>query len=149
MYGDTEVIRRRIDQLREQGVEIRALADQLVARTEALQWSGRAATAMRERVAERAAHLRSAADRHEGAADLLARHAQDVDVVKEEIAAVEQRVAGLVADARSRVAAIVAENETNPAGPRVTPDPDDEVVAGFVPLAPGHKGWLSVELPGL
>ena len=34
MYGDTEVMRRRAAQLCEQGVGLRALADQLVARTE-------------------------------------------------------------------------------------------------------------------
>ena len=149
MYGDGDVIRRRVDQLREQGVEIRALADQLVARTEALHWSGRAATAMRERVSERAAHLRDAAERHEAAADLLARHAQEVAAIKDEIAAIEQRAATLVADARSRVARVVTENESHLSGPRVAPDPDDVVLAGFVPPAPGHKDWLTVELPGL
>lgn len=149
MYGDSDLIRRRVDQLRERGVEIRALADQLVARTEALHWTGRAATAMCERVSERAAHLRDAAERHEAAAELLGRHAQELERIKEEIAAIEQRASTLVADARIRVARVVTENQAHLSGPRVTPDPDDVVLAGFVPPAPGHKDWLAVELPGL
>lgn len=149
MYGDSEVIRRRADRLREQGVEVRALADQLVARTEALPWSGRAAATMRERVADRAAHLRAAADRHEAAADALLRHVHDVDALKDDIAEVEQRAAILIADARARLTRVVADNEADLAGPRRRPDPDDEVLAGFVPPAAGHKDWLAVELPGL
>ena len=35
MYGDTDVIRRRAAELREQGVDLRGLADRLVARTDA------------------------------------------------------------------------------------------------------------------
>ena len=41
MYGDTLVMRKRAGQLREQGLEIRATADQLVARSEAVPWRGR------------------------------------------------------------------------------------------------------------
>ena len=64
MYGDTVVIRRRAGQLREQGADIRAAADRLVARSEAIPWRGRAADAMRERVKERAHHLRASAAAH-------------------------------------------------------------------------------------
>lgn len=148
MYGDSDLIRRRVSQLRDQGADVRALADQLVARTEALGWSGRAATAMRDRVAERAHHLRAAADLHARAADALRAHVDRVDSVRDEIAAVEARVADLVAAARERLAAIDASNQAGD-GPRITPDPADEVLAGFAPPARGHRDWLTVELPGL
>lgn len=127
MYGDTEVARRRADRLREQGVELRALARELTARTEALGWTGRAATAMHARVADRSRHLLVAADGHDRAADALVRHARAVEREEDRIAAIEGRAAALVADAA----------------------PDDEALAGFVPPAPGHKDWLQVELPGL
>jgi methyl-accepting chemotaxis protein len=148
MYGDSDQVRRRVSQLRDQGADVRALADQLVARTDALRWTGRAADAMRERIAERAAHLRSAADAHASAADVLDKHVQAVEAVKEEIATIEGRAADLVADARSRLAAITAQNDESQ-GLRITPNPEDEILAGFVPPAPGHRDWLSVELPGL
>jgi hypothetical protein len=45
MYGDSVAMRRRVGQLREQGRDIRAAADRLVARNEAVPWSGRAADA--------------------------------------------------------------------------------------------------------
>ena len=122
MYGDSDLVRRRGDQLRDQGADVRSLADQLVARTEALGWTGRAAEAMHARVADRATHLRAAADRHESAADALDRHAAAVDDTKERIASVEQRAAALMADG--------------------------DALAGFVPPAPGHRDWLDVELPG-
>ena len=148
MYGDSDQVRRRVSQLRDQGADVRALADQLVARTDALGWTGRAADAMRERIAERASHLRAAADAHVGAADALDKHVQSVDAVKEEIATIEARAADLIADARTRLSAITAQNDESD-GPRITPNPEDEVLAGFVPPAPGHRDWLSVELPGL
>lgn len=148
MYGDSVQIRRRGSQLRDQGADVRSLADQLVARTDALAWTGRAADAMRERIGERAGHLRAAAEAHTGAADLLDKHAEEVDRVKEEIAAIEGRAADLLADARSRLSAIAAQNERGE-GPSIAPAPEDEQLAGFVPPAPGHRDWLSVELPGL
>src|SRR6478672_3009808 len=69
MYGDTAAGRKRVAQLREQGGDIRALAARLVARAEAVPWHGKAAEAMRERIRERAGHLRAAAAQHEVAAD--------------------------------------------------------------------------------
>lgn len=125
MYGDSGVMRRRAEQLREQAVDLRSLADQLVARAESVAWSGRAADAMRERVRERAAHVRDAAARHETAADSLDRHRREVESLKETIAAVERRADALVDEAR---------------GPRAT---DAE------PPPSGHRDWLAVELPGL
>jgi len=126
MYGDSTAMRRRAAQLREQGEEIRLAADRLVARTEAVPWTGRAADAMRQRIRERASHLRDVASRHEDAAESLERHRLEVDALKDTIAARERRAAALVHDA-----------------------PDDRAVAAFTPPPAGHKDWLTAELPGL
>jgi hypothetical protein len=120
VYGDSDVVRRHAARLREQGEDIRALADQLVARSETLHWSGRAADAMRERVRERAARLREAAARHETAATSLETHGAEVDGLKDAILDVERRSRALVADG------VVDETDTP---------------------APGHKDWLGVTLP--
>ena len=72
MYGDTAAGRKRVAQLREQSGDIRALAARLVSQAEAVPWHGKAADAMRERIKERAHHLRTAAAHHETAADSLA-----------------------------------------------------------------------------
>ena len=148
MYGDSDVMRRRADQLREQAVDLRALADQLVAQTEAIGWTGRAADSMRERVRERASHLRSAAADHDTAADSLDRHVQEVDTLKDAISDTERKATTLVADARTRVARIDAANEAEPDVRRV-PDADDRTLADFTPPPSGHKDWLAVSLPGL
>jgi hypothetical protein len=123
MYGDTSVMRRRAAELREQGVDIAATAEGLVAQADGISWTGRAADAMRSRVRERAAHLKEAAALHESAADSLGLHLAEVDRLKEAIAGIEQRAASLVTD--------------------------DETLAGFVPPERGHKDWLGVSLPGL
>jgi hypothetical protein len=148
MYGDSDVMRRRADQLREQAVDLRALADQLVAQTEGIGWTGRAAESMSERVRERASHLRSAAAQHDTAADSLDRHVQEVDTIKDAITDTERKATTLVADARTRVARIDAANEAEPDVRRV-PDADDRTLADFTPPPSGHKDWLAVTLPGL
>lgn len=122
MYGDPDVMRRRATQLREQAADLRALADQLVVRTRSPWWTGRAADAMRERITERAADVRTAADRHETAADSLERHLRQVEDLREAIATAERRAGALVAE-RS--------------------------LPGFTPPPPGHKDWLTATLPGL
>ena len=95
MYGDTDVMRKHAGRLREQGEEIRALADQLVAQAETLHWSGRAGDAMRERVRERAARLREAAARHETRGRLPREpHRAEVDGLKDAIADTERRQPG-------------------------------------------------------
>ena len=137
MYGDTDVMRRRAAQLREQGVDLRALADRLVARTEALGWTGRAADALRERIRDRAAHLRETAARHDTAADSLERHLLEVERLQDAIAGLECRATHLVADARTRRARVE------------TPDPADQTLAAFTPPPSGHRDWLGVNLPGL
>lgn len=136
MYGDTETGRRRVAQVREQASDLRALADRLVARAEAVPWQGRAAEAMRARIRERAAHLREAAGQHETAGDSLTRHLAAVDAAKEAIDARERRVAALVEDARARASAGSAE-------------PGDAALLAFTPPPRGHRDWLAVELPGL
>ncbi len=126
MYGDTEVMRRRADALREQASDLRAAADRLVAQADAVAWSGRAADSMRDRIRERSSHLRDVAATHDDAADSLDAHVAEVDRLKEAIAEVERRVGSLLADAR-----------------------DDEAFTGFVPPPAGHRDWLTLTLPGL
>jgi hypothetical protein len=120
MYGESDVVRRHAGHLREQGDDLRALADRLVAHSETLHWSGRAADAMRERVRERATRLREAAARHETAAASLEKHAREVDHLKDAIVDVERRSRALVSDG---------------------------VLDAFEPPASGHKDWLAVALP--
>src|SRR6478735_974378 len=90
MYGETEVMRRRSGELREQGVDLRALADRLVAQTESAGWTGRAAAAL--------------AGRHDTAADSLDAHVAEVDGLKDSIADIERKADSLVAEARTRIA---------------------------------------------
>ena len=147
MYGDSGVMRKRAAQIREQGTDIRAMADQLVAQTESIAWTGRAADAMRERIRDRAAHLREVAAAHDTAADSLERHTQQVDVLKDQIALTERKADKLVTDARARVAQI--ESADDPDGVHRAPDPEDETLTAFAPPPSGHKDWLTVNLPGL
>ncbi|WP_193607882.1 hypothetical protein [Nocardioides lijunqiniae] len=149
MYGDTDVLRRRADQLREQAVDVRMLADQLVAQTESLGWTGRAAESMRLRVQERASHLRAVAGAHDTAADSLDRHAQDVTALQDAIAERERTATSLIADARTRVAQVETANETADAAVRRVADADDLALVAVTPPPPGHRDWLTVELPGL
>ncbi|MGI8645041.1 MAG: hypothetical protein ACR2JD_01770 [Nocardioides sp.] len=140
MYGDTRVVRGLAATLRDQAGEIAHEADDLVALAEECPWSGWAADAMRRRSRERAAVLRRTAGDHRDAADALAHHADEVDRVKELIAAIETKVLGLVAAARDRLGELVRE---------VLPDRADELLDRFVPPPSGHRAWLDVDLPGL
>lgn len=149
MYGDAEVMRKRAAELREQALDLRGLADELVARTEATGWTGRAAEAMSERVRERAGHLRTAAGGHDTAADSLERHAQEVETLQERIADTERKVSSLVADARTRSARTATEDEGRTDSLRRLPGPDDRTLIDFEPPPSGHRDWLGVSLPGL
>jgi hypothetical protein len=71
MYGDTAAIRRLADRMGEQGADIRRDADQLVRASQQALWDGRAAVAMRERMAERALAMRRTADQHDDADQAL------------------------------------------------------------------------------
>ena len=124
MYGDTTVIRGLSRQLGEQATDIALEADGLVALAEACPWSGWAADAMRRRSRERAAALRRSAGRHRDAAEALAHHADEVDRVKDLIAAAERKVGRLLGEI-------------------------GDLVDRFTPPPPGHRDWLRVEIPGL
>lgn len=140
MYGDTEAIRGLARTMRGQAATLRSEASDLLARAEAVPWEGLAADAMRGRVRAQVGGLRRSADLADDAAAALERHADEVDRLKDLIAAVEQKVMALVAGARDRLAGLVAS---------VLPDPVDELLDRFVPPPSGHRDWLLVDLPGL
>ena len=148
MYGDTAVIRRLATQMADQGTEIRSDADQLVKASQFVVWEGRAAQAMRERMAERAVALRRTADEHDDAARALRHHADEVDRLKDLIREIAHRVRGLIEGARSRLASLA--DKAIDLVKKVTPDPVDEMLSRFQPPPEGHKDWLDVpdQLPG-
>jgi hypothetical protein len=148
MYGDTLVMRRRAAQLREQSEDIRAMAEQLVTHGDEVVWTGRAADAMRQRIRDRATHLREAANAHDTAAASLDQHRAECDRLTESINGIERRASSLVADARSRIARVEASSSDHD-GVHATPTREDQSLAAFSPPPPGHKDWLDVELPGL
>ena len=92
MYGDSGVMRKRAAQLREQGGDIRALADHLVAQTESIAWTGRAADAMRERDPRpgRPPARRRRRPRHRRRLPRAAT-SSEVDVLKDQIADTERK----------------------------------------------------------
>ena len=150
MHGDTDVMRRRVAQLREQGGDVRALADRLVSQAETVAWSGRAAESMRERVRERAGQLRACAGRHDVAADALQRHLQEVERVAELIAARERRARSLRDEARARVDAVLAHAEADrELGVVREPDAADRRLLECDLPPTGHRDWLDLEQPGL
>jgi predicted phage gp36 major capsid-like protein len=124
MYGDTTAMRKRAGQLREQGTDVRALADRLVAQVDGLGWTGRAAVDLKARIQDRAALLRDCASRHENAAESLERHLAEIDRLKDSIDGTERRARSLLAD-------------------------DARLRDQFSAPPPGHKAWLTVNLPGL
>lgn len=136
MYGDVEVMAARARQLRDQATELRRTADRLVAHAEQVSWSGRAAEAMRERIRERATHLRQVADGHDTAATALMTHAGEVERLADAISEAETKAAARIAGARER------------AGRTQAPNAADAALAAFEPPPPGHRDWLTVELPG-
>lgn len=148
MYGDTGVIRRLATQMAEQATEIRGDADALVTSSQLVVWEGRAAQAMRERMAERAVALRRTADEHDDAAQALRHHADEVDRLKDLIREIAHRVRGLVEGAMSRLAYL--SDKALGLIKNLTPDPIDQLLAAFQPPPAGHKDWLDVpdQLPG-
>lgn len=147
MYGDLAAMRGRVGQLREQAVDVRALADRLVAQADGVDWQGRAADSMRTRMRDRAAHLRDCAHQHENAADALGHHLAEIGRLKDAISEIEHRAGLLVSDAKTRAARI--ESYDDPDGIRREAAPADGRLAAFVPPPPGHKDWLTIELPGV
>jgi hypothetical protein len=147
VYGDTTVIRRLAENLREQAIDIRAEARALHGKVESTEWTGGAADAMRALATSRLADLQKTADKHGDAADALDHHADEVDRLKELIAAIERKARDIINAALDRLADLghkVLDGLTSAA-----PDPVDEIIGRFVPPPPGHLDWLSVDLPGL
>jgi len=136
--GDPDVVRRRAGDLRDAAVEVRVRADELVSRTDALPWSGRAAGAMRSRVTERASRMREAAAGFEVAGEALAAHAAAVDAARETITHRQRRARTLVEDAQERLARVAPGSDPEPA--------DVALAAADLPPA-GHRAWLTFELP--
>jgi hypothetical protein len=100
---------------------------------------------MRERIKDRANHLRTAAAHHETAADSLAKHLSEVDTLKEAIDVRSHKASTLVEDARTRA----SEAGDAADGAAVGPDQNDAALLAFDPPPAGHKDWLTVTLPGL
>ena len=123
--------------------------DGLVAQVEAIDWSGRAADALRERVRDRAAHLREAAHRHETAATSLDRHAAETDRLKDAIAEIEAKARSLVADAQGRARTRDGLASSDHDAVRVQADPDDAALLQFTLPPSGHQDWLEAEIPGI
>jgi hypothetical protein len=138
MYGDTGVIRALARQLGERGADIRAEADDLVGRAEAVAWSGLAAEAMRRLVAEHAGGLRACADAHDAAADALDRHACEVDQIKDRIASIERRVLHLLDSATDGLAGAVG---------GLVPDAVDDWLRHVDPPPHGSRDWLDIQVP--
>jgi hypothetical protein len=91
MFGDTSAIRAMARSMHLRADDLRAEADELAGRTEAVPWTGLAADAMRRAAGRHAAGLRSCAAAHDGAAEALDRHAHEVDRRKDLIAGAESR----------------------------------------------------------
>ena len=138
MYGDTAVIRALARGMHERAGELRAEADELAGRVEAVPWTGLAADAMRSAARDHGARLRCCADAHDSAADALLRHVREVDHLKEVIAAVEHRVLHLIDAATSGLAGLVT---------HVVPGAIDHWLDHFDPPPSGSRAWLDVHVP--
>ncbi len=147
MYGDPTAIRGLATRLRDQADDLRDQADGLLARAEGVAWRGWAADAMRAHTRDRVAALRQTARAHDDAAQALERHAAEIERLQALIAALERRAHQLVSAARERLAGL-AHQLVEGVG-RLLPDPRDQALARFAAPPPGHRDWLSVELPGL
>jgi hypothetical protein len=138
MYGDTAGIRAQAHRMRERAGDIRAEAEALLAAADAVPWTGVAADAMRRLASDHAHGLRSCADAHDHAADVLDRHAREVDRLKDLIASIEHRVLDSVAAAGSGVAGFVG---------HVVPSAFDRWAHEFDPPPHGSLEWLDVHMP--
>jgi hypothetical protein len=147
MYGDTAAMRRRSAQLREQGTDVRAMADSMVGQLDAIGWQGRAAGDLRTRILDRAAHLRDCAVQHENAAEAVEKHLAEIDRLKDAVADIERKARSLVADARVRIAH--AQSHQDPSGVVREPTDADRRLDSFTPPPSGHKDWLTLSIPGL
>lgn len=147
MYGDTAVIRGLAVRLREQGLDLRAEARALRGRVETTDWTGRAAEAMQAAAEHRLVGLGESARTHNEAAAALEHHADQVDRLKEVIAAIERRAHRLISAARERLTGLA--DRVLAGVSSLTADPLDQLLDRFVAPPPGHLDWLRIELPGL
>ncbi len=147
MYGDPDAIRARARELRTTAADIEVEGRLLLGLAEACPWTGFAADAVRARCDLQVVELKRCAATHLLAADALDRHADQVERLQRLIAWIEQRVHGLVAEARERLAGL-AGKVADVVGDLV-PDPVDGVLDRFVAPPSGHRDWLDVRLPGL
>lgn len=138
MYGDPDVVRSLARRMRARGDDIRSEADDLLARAEAVPWSGLAADAMRRLAREHAGGLHRCAEEHEVAADALDRHAREVEHLEEVIAAVERKARHLLDSAAGGLAGLAG---------HLLPDSVDHWLHHFDPPPPGSREWLDVHLP--
>jgi uncharacterized protein YukE len=138
MYGDTAVIRALARRMHERAGDIRAEADELTHRADAVAWQGLAADAMRGLAHQHAAGLRSCADAHDAAGEALERHAREVDRLEDLIATIEHRVLRLLDSAASGLAGLVG---------HLVPDAVDRWAQDFRPPPHGSRDWLEVRPP--
>jgi hypothetical protein len=142
MDADPHQIRALARHVREQGEDVHAEADALVARCRAVGWTGVSGAAMVGRAVTHAHVLRRIAALHAAAACALDVHATAVDEALTLIAEIERRVHTAMDGARSRLKRFLA-------GLIDAVDPHDEALAAFAPPPPGSPLWLEVRLPGL
>lgn len=135
MYGDTTVVRALAGALREQAADLHGESAALLARAEAVPWSGLAADAMRRVVRDHATGLAASAGAHERAAAALEHHASEVDHVKALITAAEQRVRAALDRAGGGAPGVVRARVAH-------------WLSGVDLPPPGHLGWTDVHLPG-
>jgi hypothetical protein len=133
-------MRRDADDIAVQAEDLRREADRVAHAAETVAWHSVAADAMRAQMRERAGEIRGAATRFDDAAAALRAHAAEVEERLELIAAIENKVRGLVAGAWDRAGDIAGKVVD-----ALTPDElFDEELRRFDPPPPGHKDWLSV-----
>lgn len=142
MRAEPFEIRALARRIRHQGAAVRADAHDLVARSQAVGWTGVAGAAMVGRTATQAEILRRIAEQHETAARALEAHAAAVEASFALIAEIERRVHTAVDGARSRLKRFLG-------GLLDAIDPTDEALAHFIPPPPGSPQWLEVRLPGV
>lgn len=149
MYGDSEQLRAVAARLRAQGHHLRATADELAGRLARTPWTGRAASAMQERVGCAIADLRRVADAYDDAAAAVDRHADEVDRTRATIAATERAVRGMVAAAKDRLVALAAAAGVVIGAVLDQADPRDVLLTELTLPPPGHLDWLHLGIPGL
>ena len=145
MYGDTAAMRKRAAQLREQGADVRAMADRLVAQAESVDVAGRAAEscAPASRTAPRTCGLRRAARRPPPTRWTATLGEVDRAQGRHRDHRAQGRRAG-----HRRPDPHAAPRHDDPAGVTREPRGRRPLLAVHPPPA-GHKDWLTVKLPGL